>query len=79
MPKTRDTVKVSCWVDKTTQQSFRRIYPHYGMLAWLIEAAMRELIAQTEGDPAAQQRVRQAVRETLRKHQYNPNAQVKTA
>ena len=66
--KVRDTVKVSCFIDRATFEAFGRLYPGYGATAFLVESSMREILRQTEGDPSAVERVRQAIRDTMRSH-----------
>lgn len=56
---------VRSFVDQDLHRRFRAQFPMHGALSWLMETAMAEVLAITDGTPDLEDLVKQSIRQTL--------------
>ena len=62
---TSSRVLVRAYVDRETLTKFRAQFPMHGSFSWILQAAMTEVLAITDGQPELETLVRQSIRSTL--------------
>lgn len=56
-------VKVSAWVPQDLRSQWEHVFGEYGSLSWLIETAMREMLAEVSHLPTKEAIIRRAIRQ----------------
>jgi hypothetical protein len=59
MPKTR----ISAWVPEDLRSQWEHVFGEYGSLSWLMETAMREMLAEVSHLPTKEAIIRRAIRQ----------------
>lgn len=59
MPKTR----ISAWVPADLRSQWEHVFGEYGSLSWLMETAMREMLAEVAHLPTKEAIIRSAIRQ----------------
>lgn len=60
---TEPKVRVTTWIPEDLRNQWEHVFGEYGSISWLMETAMREMLAQVSGYPSKEAIIRTAIRE----------------